>query len=80
MHVTFTAYEQHWERNLRDSQSAHAKVCAREAPGDDQSYGVAVFASGYPRIILEPADALRLANQLADALTAIRASTTERNT
>lgn len=72
MYVTFTAYAENWDRNLRDSKSVHAKICGRQVPEGQDVYGVAVFASGYPRMILDPIDAFRLANQIADALTTIR--------
>ena len=64
----FTARANYWQRNLEDSQKTNALSCRRTKEDGTIVPGVALFSGYRVTTILDPADALRLANELADAL------------
>lgn len=75
----FIAQSSQWHRNLRDSERVSAGPAVRIDLEGNRHPGVVMRMGEGRLLILDPADALRLANNLADALAENKSTTTERN-
>lgn len=66
----FSSATQHYERNVKQAPSIHAKPATLNSPDGAQQPGVVIFKTRQIQNVLPLAEALRLANQIADAIAA----------
>lgn len=65
----FTGAATQYNRNLQDGQALNAARARLATPRGTVEPGVAIFHDRRPLFIIPTADALRLAHEIADALT-----------
>lgn len=68
LHSHFNAQPQHWHRNQRDGATLRAIPATLNAPAGDQTPGVALMSFHGVRLVLTAAQALKLANDIADTI------------
>jgi hypothetical protein len=67
--VFVTAREQ-YARNIRESSNYMARPARLTTPTDEREPAVILYCGGHIKAVMPVADALRLANQIADAVEA----------
>ncbi|MDV8147251.1 hypothetical protein [Arthrobacter sp. B10-11] len=73
----FASAAVHYDRNLKDAPTIHAKPATLNPPDGAPEPAVVIFKTRQIQNVLPLADALRLANQIADAVDAHRATAKE---
>lgn len=66
----FTSSPGHYERNIKDAASAKAGKARIDAPDGNHLQGVVVWSGKAVRLVMPTAEALRLANEIADSIAA----------
>ena len=69
----FTSPAEHYARNIRDAQDFNASPAWIGAPDGPREPGVVLRSGKGIRAVMPIPDALRLANQIADAIAAHKA-------
>lgn len=69
----FASGEEHYNRNVRDAAGFIAAPARIRTPDGGQEPGLVIWGHRAIRAVLPATEALRLANQIADALAAHRA-------
>lgn len=69
---TFITSSHRYEQNNRDGDTAIVTRVIRTDPAGNEHPGIGVFAGKYPRLILSPEQALRIATKLADQIERLR--------
>lgn len=64
----FISRPHNYEANLEDSRTGNVRPALLDNPDGGLEPAVAIFASGRLKLILTPAGALNLANQIADTI------------
>jgi hypothetical protein len=66
----FQSRPEHYDTNMRQAPSVHATLATLTPPNGAQVPAVAIFKSKQVACVLPIADALRLANEIADSISA----------
>jgi len=66
----FKSGAEHYDRNLTQSGTCVARPATINKPSGEQTPGVVLFTTRQVRAVLPIAEALRLANEIADAIAA----------
>lgn len=66
----FSSAAVHYDRNIKDAPTIQAKPATLNPADGDQEPAVVIFKSRQVLSVLPAADALRLANQIADSIAA----------
>lgn len=64
----FKTHAHRFEQNNIEGDTAYASRIIRTDPAGNEHPGIGVFAGGYPRLILSPEQAVRLAHLIADEI------------
>lgn len=68
MSDVFTAFSEHYQRNIHDGAQARAIPARLINHHGREEPGVAITLKRYPRVVIPADDALRIAGEIADAI------------
>lgn len=67
-HYVFQSYAANYDRNISDGHKAQVHMATLAGPQGLEP-GIAIRVGQYPRMVVPTSDALRIANDIADAAT-----------